>query len=74
MQEHNIKNKIRERYGKIALTGTETCCAPTIRIDNKKAKFSGLDLHYYSKYLLKKTLHYFSRLKSENGLTFIDSI
>jgi arsenite methyltransferase len=30
MQEHQIKEKIKERYGKIALTGTETCCAPTI--------------------------------------------
>ena len=41
MQEHNIKNKIRERYGKIASTGTETCCAPTISIDNKKSISSG---------------------------------
>src|SRR5215208_4168465 len=30
MQEQQIKDKIKERYGKIALTGTETCCAPTI--------------------------------------------
>jgi arsenite methyltransferase len=30
MQEQQIKEKIKERYGKIALTGTETCCAPTI--------------------------------------------
>src|ERR687892_32993 len=30
MQEQPIKQKIKERYGKIALTGTETCCAPTI--------------------------------------------
>jgi hypothetical protein len=30
MQEQRIKDKIRERYGKIALTGTETCCAPTV--------------------------------------------
>jgi arsenite methyltransferase len=29
MQEQQIKEKIKERYGKIALTGTETCCAPT---------------------------------------------
>ena len=25
-QEQKIKDKIKERYGKIALTGTETCC------------------------------------------------
>src|SRR5918997_4681953 len=30
MQEQQIKEKIKERYGKIALTGNETCCAPTI--------------------------------------------
>src|SRR5919109_3827062 len=30
MQEQQTKEKIKERYGKIALTGTETCCAPTI--------------------------------------------
>ena len=30
MQEQQIKEKIKERYGKIALTGTETFCAPTI--------------------------------------------
>ena len=30
MQEQPIKQKIKERYGKIALTGTETCCAPTV--------------------------------------------
>ena len=32
MQERQIKDKIKERYGKIALTGTETCCAPTIEL------------------------------------------
>jgi arsenite methyltransferase len=32
MQEQQIKDKIKERYGKIALTGTETCCAPTIAL------------------------------------------
>lgn len=37
MVEHHIKDKIKERYGKIALTGTETCCAPTINIDDKKS-------------------------------------
>jgi len=41
MQEHHIKDKIKERYGKIALTGTETCCAPTINIDDKKSISSG---------------------------------
>jgi|SRR5215207_8079996 len=30
MQEQQIKERIKERYGKIALTGTEICCAPTI--------------------------------------------
>jgi ubiquinone/menaquinone biosynthesis C-methylase UbiE len=30
MQEQQIKEKIKERYGRIALTGNETCCAPTI--------------------------------------------
>jgi arsenite methyltransferase len=34
MQEHQIKDKIKERYGKIALTGTETCCAPAIELHN----------------------------------------
>jgi arsenite methyltransferase len=34
MQEQQIKTKIKERYGKIALTGTETCCAPTIEFDS----------------------------------------
>ena len=41
MQEHHIKDKIKERYGKVALTGTETCCAPTINIDDKKSISSG---------------------------------
>jgi arsenite methyltransferase len=30
MEEQQIKEKIKERYGKIALTENETCCAPTI--------------------------------------------
>ena len=34
MQEQPIKQKIKERYGKIALTGTETCCAPTVDFKN----------------------------------------
>ena len=34
MQEQQIKNKIKERYGKIALTGTETCCAPTMEFNS----------------------------------------
>src|ERR671918_995554 len=34
MQKQQIKNKIKERYGKIALTGTETCCAPTIEFNS----------------------------------------
>jgi arsenite methyltransferase len=37
MQEHQIKDKIKERYGKIALTEGETCCAPTIEFDNNKS-------------------------------------
>ena len=28
-QEQKIKEKIKERYGKIALSGTDTCCIPT---------------------------------------------
>ena len=34
MQEQPIKQKIKERYGKSALTGTETCCASTIDFKN----------------------------------------
>ena len=37
MQEQQIKGKIKERYGKIALTGTETCCAPTIEFKGGKS-------------------------------------
>jgi arsenite methyltransferase len=37
MQEQQIKEKIRERYGKIALTGNETCCAPTIEFKGGKS-------------------------------------
>jgi arsenite methyltransferase len=37
MQEQQIKEKIKERYGKIALTGTETCCAPTIEFSSSKS-------------------------------------
>jgi arsenite methyltransferase len=37
MQEKQIKEKIKERYGKIALTGTETCCAPTIDFKSSKS-------------------------------------
>jgi len=42
MQEQQIKYKIKERYGKIALTGTETCCAPTIEFNSnsKSGSFS----------------------------------
>ena len=36
MHEQQIKEKIKERYGKIALTGNETCCAPTIDIKGGK--------------------------------------
>ena len=36
MHEQQIKEKIKERYGKIALTGNETCCAPTIEIKGGK--------------------------------------
>jgi arsenite methyltransferase len=34
MQEQKIKDKIKERYGRIALTGTETCCAPTVEFNS----------------------------------------
>src|SRR5918995_1343796 len=37
MQEQQIKEKIKERYGKIALTGAETCCAPTIEFKGGKS-------------------------------------
>jgi arsenite methyltransferase len=37
MQEQQIKDKIKERYGKIALTGTETCCSPTIEFNSGKS-------------------------------------
>ena len=37
MHEQQIKEKIKERYGKIALTGTETCCAPTIDFKSSKS-------------------------------------
>jgi arsenite methyltransferase len=37
MQEQQIKEKIKERYGKIALTGNETCCAPTIEFRGGKS-------------------------------------
>jgi arsenite methyltransferase len=36
-QEQKIKEKIKERYGKIALTGTSTCCTPTIEFDDNKS-------------------------------------
>jgi arsenite methyltransferase len=34
MREQQIKEKIKERYGKIALTGSETCCSPTIEFSS----------------------------------------
>jgi arsenite methyltransferase len=37
MQEQQVKEKIKERYGKIALTGTEICCAPTIEFNGSKS-------------------------------------
>jgi arsenite methyltransferase len=37
MQEQQIKDKIKERYGKIAITGTEICCAPTIEFNTSKS-------------------------------------
>jgi len=37
MQEQQIKDKIKERYGKIALIGNETCCAPTIEFNSGKS-------------------------------------
>src|ERR671914_702346 len=40
MQGHQIKEKIKERYGRIALTGTETCCAPTIEFNSSKSESS----------------------------------
>jgi arsenite methyltransferase len=37
MQEQAIKEKVKERYGKIALTGnSESCCAPTECCDNSE--------------------------------------
>lgn len=44
MQEQQIKEKIKERYGKIALTGTDTCCTPaTEALDNKQSCCSPSD-------------------------------
>ena len=44
MQEQQIKEKIKERYGKIALTGTDTCCTPaTESLDNKESCCSPSD-------------------------------
>jgi arsenite methyltransferase len=40
MQEQQIKEKIKDRYGKIALTGAETCCAPTIEFKGGKSSGS----------------------------------
>src|ERR671915_2078298 len=40
MQEQRIKEKIKERYGRIALTGNETCCAPTIEFNSSKSESS----------------------------------
>ena len=40
MQEHQIKDKIKERYSKIALTGTSTCCAPTIELHDNNSMSS----------------------------------
>jgi ubiquinone/menaquinone biosynthesis C-methylase UbiE len=40
MQGHQIKEKIKERYGRIALTGNETCCAPTIEFNSSKSESS----------------------------------
>src|ERR687896_107356 len=40
MQEQRIKDKIKERYGRIALTGNETCCAPTIEFNSSKSESS----------------------------------
>jgi arsenite methyltransferase len=37
MQEQQIKEKIKERYGRIALTGIETCCAPTLEFKGGKS-------------------------------------
>ena len=37
MQEQMIKEKIKERYGKIVLTGTPACCTPTIEFDDNKS-------------------------------------
>jgi hypothetical protein len=37
MQEPLIKEKIKERFGKIALTGNETCCAPSIEFKSSKS-------------------------------------
>jgi arsenite methyltransferase len=37
MQVQKIKEKIKERYGKIALTGSETCCAPSIDFKSSKS-------------------------------------
>src|SRR5215475_1450963 len=37
MGEQQIKEKIKERYGKIALIENETCCAPTIEFNGSNS-------------------------------------
>lgn len=37
MKERQIKDKIKERYGKIALSGTSTCCTPTVEFNDNKS-------------------------------------
>jgi arsenite methyltransferase len=41
MQEQQIKDKIKERYGRIALTGAETCCSTTIEFKSNAKSGSG---------------------------------
>ncbi|MGB6531105.1 MAG: hypothetical protein WBF33_23605 [Candidatus Nitrosopolaris sp.] len=41
MQEQTIKEKVKERYGKIALTGnSDSCCMPTACCDGGSSSSS----------------------------------
>ena len=45
MQEHAIKEKVKERYGKIALTGnSESCCTPSIECCDSSAVISAVQM------------------------------
>ena len=51
MQEHHLKEKVKERYGKIALTGNSDCCCipEEIRVENGSPMESATAVGYDSK-------------------------